>query len=128
MQITGWKLGALVSETECLMAHQVPLEFQVLDPTAHHAIIMLPAHWTQHPSWAQLHVGALDCAAGRLRVQIDWGVRVDELHQVSPSAAYIHPGIAKRLQDLWDEGSNLLSLLDDRCRSINTRCCWSRCC
>jgi hypothetical protein len=53
-----------------------------------------------------------------LPAQIDWGVRVDELHQVSPSAAYIHPGIAKRLQDLWDEGSNLLSLLDDRCCSM----------
>jgi hypothetical protein len=50
-----------------------------------------------------------------LHAQIEWGVRVDELHQVSPSAAYIHQGIAKRLQDLWDEGSNLLSLLDDRC-------------
>ena len=55
-------------------------------------------------------------------MQIDWGVRVDELHHVSPSAAYIHPGIAKRLQDLWDEGSNLLSLLDDRCACAVSDC------
>lgn len=47
--------------------------------------------------------------------QVEWGVRIDELHQVSTSAAYIHPAVAKKLQDLWDEGSNLLSLLDDRC-------------
>lgn len=68
-----------------------------------------------------------------MRLQVEWGVRVDELHQVSASAPYIHPAVAKKLQDLWDEGSNLLSLLDDRCAASSSasspatllKCCWS---
>jgi hypothetical protein len=40
-------------------------------------------------------------------------VRVDEFHGLSPFAKYVHPAAALRLQQLWDSGNKLVSLLDD---------------
>jgi hypothetical protein len=42
-----------------------------------------------------------------------WGVRVGEFHQLSPFAVYVQPAAALRLQQLWDGGNKLVSLLDD---------------
>lgn len=45
--------------------------------------------------------------------QTEWGVRVDEFHGLSPFAKYVHPAAALKLQQLWDSGNKLVSLLDD---------------
>jgi hypothetical protein len=45
--------------------------------------------------------------------QLEWGVRVDEFHGLSPFARYVHPAAALKLQQLWDAGNRLVSLLDD---------------
>ncbi|KAK2078923.1 hypothetical protein QBZ16_002613 [Prototheca wickerhamii] len=45
--------------------------------------------------------------------QLEWGVRVDEFHGLSPLAKYVHPAAALKLQQLWDQGNRLVSLLDD---------------
>ncbi|KAL4853841.1 hypothetical protein ACK3TF_005216 [Chlorella vulgaris] len=45
--------------------------------------------------------------------QLEWGVRVDEFHTLSPFARYVHPAAALKLQQLWDSGNRLVSLLDD---------------
>ena len=45
--------------------------------------------------------------------QLEWGVRVDELHGLSPFAKYVHPAAALKLQQLWDASNKLVSLLDD---------------
>lgn len=45
--------------------------------------------------------------------QLEWGVRVDEFHCLSPLAQYVHPAAALKLQQLWDSGNRLVSLLDD---------------
>lgn len=42
------------------------------------------------------------------------GVRVAEFHDLSPFALYVHPEPAVRLQQLWDAGNELVSLLDDK--------------
>ncbi|KAG2501245.1 hypothetical protein HYH03_001052 [Edaphochlamys debaryana] len=41
------------------------------------------------------------------------GVRVDELHNLSPHAPYVPPNVALALQRAWDSGNRLVSLLDD---------------
>ncbi len=46
--------------------------------------------------------------------QVQWGVRVDEFHELSTAAPYVHPAAALKLQHMWDAGDRLLSLLDDR--------------
>ena len=45
--------------------------------------------------------------------QLEWSVRVDEFHGLSPLAKYVHPAAALKLQQLWDQGNRLVSLLDD---------------
>eukprot|EP00803_Ostreobium_quekettii_P004131 evm.model.scf_1618.3 EVM.evm.TU.scf_1618.3 scf_1618:19296-21016(+) len=45
--------------------------------------------------------------------QLQMGVRVDEFHGLSVFATYVHPAPALKLQQLWDEGVRLVSLLDD---------------
>ena len=45
--------------------------------------------------------------------QLEWGVRVDEFHSLSPFAKYVHPAAALKLQQLWDAGNKLVSLMDD---------------
>lgn len=45
--------------------------------------------------------------------QLEWGVRVDEFHGLSPFAKYVHPAAALKLQHLWDSGNKLVSLMDD---------------
>ena len=45
--------------------------------------------------------------------QLQMGVRVDEFHRLSVFAAFVHPAPALKLQQLWDEGVRLVSLLDD---------------
>ena len=39
---------------------------------------------------------------------------MDEFHELSTAAAYVHPAAALKLQQMWDSGDRLLSLLDDR--------------
>ena len=46
--------------------------------------------------------------------QIALGVRVDEFHNLSMHAPMVHAAPALKLQQLWDEGCRLVSLLDDR--------------
>lgn len=46
--------------------------------------------------------------------QVNWGIRVDEFHNLSSFAPYVHPAAAMKLQTMWDAGNLLLSLLDDR--------------
>ncbi|KAL6779827.1 hypothetical protein ACKKBG_A13895 [Auxenochlorella protothecoides x Auxenochlorella symbiontica] len=45
--------------------------------------------------------------------QLEWGVRVDEFHSLSPLAKYVHPAAALKLQQLWDAGNRLVSVLND---------------
>lgn len=45
---------------------------------------------------------------------VQWGVRVDEFHGLSVFAQYVHPAPALKLQQLWDSGNRLVSLLNDR--------------
>ena len=45
--------------------------------------------------------------------QLEWGVRVDEFHSLSPFAKHVHPAAALKLQQLWDSGNKHVSLLDD---------------
>lgn len=45
--------------------------------------------------------------------QLQMGVRVDEFHKLSSLATYVHPAPALKLQQLWDEGVRLVSVLDD---------------
>ena len=40
--------------------------------------------------------------------------RIDEFHGLSPLAKYVHPAAALKLQELWDSGNKLVSLLDDK--------------
>jgi hypothetical protein len=40
--------------------------------------------------------------------------RIDEFHGLSPLAKYVHPAAALKLQELWDGGNKLVSLLDDK--------------
>lgn len=50
-------------------------------------------------------------AAGRRSFGSDQaaaGVRVSEFHSLSPFAAYVHPAAAIKLQQLWDEGNELV--------------------
>eukprot|EP00798_Chlamydomonas_sp_ICE-L_P029262 gene29262-12505_t len=42
------------------------------------------------------------------------GVRVDEFHELSVFSPYVHPAPALKLQQLWDSGVRLVSLMDDR--------------
>eukprot|EP00775_Hariotina_reticulata_P007087 gene7087-7300_t len=42
------------------------------------------------------------------------GVRISEFHQLSPFAAFVHPSPAMKLQQLWDDGNELVSMLDDK--------------
>ncbi|KAI8474221.1 MAG: hypothetical protein J3K34DRAFT_408521 [Monoraphidium minutum] len=42
------------------------------------------------------------------------GVRVGEFHALNPNAACVAPQAALRLQQLWDGGNELVSLLDDK--------------
>lgn len=61
-----------------------------------------PTHWptlppTQPPTHPQL----------ALR-------RIDEFHGLSPFAKFVHPAAALKLQELWDGGNKLVSLLDDK--------------
>ena len=44
--------------------------------------------------------------------QVQWGVRIDEFHSLSPFAKYVHPAAALRLQQLWDTGNKLVSYLN----------------
>lgn len=44
---------------------------------------------------------------------LQMGVRVDEFHKLSPHAVYVHTAPALKLQQLWDEGIRLVSILDD---------------
>ena len=46
--------------------------------------------------------------------QIALGVRVDEFHNLSMHAPMVHAAPALKLQQLWDDGCRLVSLLDDR--------------
>lgn len=46
--------------------------------------------------------------------QMALGVRVDEFHNLSMHAPMVHAAPALKLQQLWDEGCRLVSLLDDR--------------
>ncbi|GLC41211.1 hypothetical protein PLESTB_001526600 [Pleodorina starrii] len=41
------------------------------------------------------------------------GVRVDELHNLSPHAPYVPASVALALQRAWDSGNRLVSLLDE---------------
>ena len=54
--------------------------------------------------------------------QVQWGVRVDEFHELSTAAPYVHPAAALKLQHMWDAGDRLLSLLDDRRAFRSTPC------
>lgn len=45
--------------------------------------------------------------------QMQMGVRVDEFHKLSSLATYVHPAPSLKLQQLWDEGVRLVSVLDD---------------
>eukprot|EP00798_Chlamydomonas_sp_ICE-L_P004868 gene4868-34629_t len=42
------------------------------------------------------------------------GVRIEEFHELSPFAVFVHPAPAIKLQQLWDSGKRLVSLMDDR--------------
>eukprot|EP00951_Prasinocladus_malaysianus_P048831 scaffold662885_cov46-Prasinocladus_malaysianus.AAC.1 len=53
-------------------------------------------------------------AADHSMAQISLGVRVDEFHNLSMHAPAVHAAPALKLQQLWDEGCRLVSLLDDR--------------
>lgn len=41
------------------------------------------------------------------------GVRVDELHNLSPHAPYVPAAVALALQRAWDSGNRLVSQLDE---------------
>jgi hypothetical protein len=45
--------------------------------------------------------------------QAKLGVRTDEFHSLSVFAVYVRPAPALKLQELWDDGNALVSLLDD---------------
>lgn len=45
--------------------------------------------------------------------QAAMGVRVDELHNLSPTAPYVPPPVALALQRAWDNGNRLVALLDE---------------
>ena len=47
-------------------------------------------------------------------------MRVDEFHELSTAAPYVHPAAALKLQHMWDAGDRLLSLLDDRRAAFKT--------
>ncbi|KAF8056246.1 hypothetical protein HT031_006434 [Scenedesmus sp. PABB004] len=58
-----------------------------------------------------------DWAAGRRQYGADQaqaGVRVGEFHGLSPFAIYVHPSPSLKLQQLWDSGNELVSMLDDK--------------
>lgn len=46
--------------------------------------------------------------------QAAMGVRVNEFHALSPFAPFVHSAPALKLQNLWDAGNELVSLLDDK--------------
>lgn len=53
-----------------------------------------------------------DWAAGRKHYgteQGQLGVRVGEFHELSPYASFVHPSPALKLQQLWDNGNELVS-------------------
>jgi hypothetical protein len=39
---------------------------------------------------------------------------VGEFHELSPFAAYVHEAPAIKLQQLWDDGNELVGMLDDK--------------
>ncbi|WIA42633.1 hypothetical protein OEZ86_008606 [Tetradesmus obliquus] len=56
-------------------------------------------------------------AAGRKQYgteQGQLGVRTAEFHGLSPFAVFVHPSPALKLQQLWDDGNELVSMLDDK--------------
>lgn len=73
---------------------------------------------TAAPSSAAIPMGSLAAMLERKRdhgvEQRMLGVRTDELHGLSVFARYVHPAPALKLQQLWDTGVRLVSLLDDR--------------
>jgi hypothetical protein len=54
--------------------------------------------------------------AGRYKgtEQAALGVRINEFHALSSFAPYVHAAPAIKLQQLWDDGNELVSMLDDR--------------
>ena len=72
--------------------------------TAGHRIPMAPAASSQ-PSLSSKKSYAID--------QGKMGVRIDEFHALSVFAVFVHPAPALKLQQLWDDGNALVSLLDD---------------
>lgn len=65
------------------------------------------------PGAAVTPTGAAAAAKHYGLEQLEWGVRVDEFHGLSPFAKYVHPAAALKLQQLWDAGNKLVSLMDD---------------
>lgn len=57
------------------------------------------------PMHARIHRG---------QEQYQAGVRVDEFHDLSTVAPFVAPAAAIKLQNLWDAGVKLVSLLDER--------------
>jgi len=58
--------------------------------------------------------GSGSSGSSHAMAQVALGVRVDEFHNLSMHAPMVHAAPALKLQQLWDEGCRLVSLLDDR--------------
>eukprot|EP00879_Flechtneria_rotunda_P024758 GHRR01026265.1.p1 GENE.GHRR01026265.1~~GHRR01026265.1.p1 ORF type:complete len:565 (+),score=204.87 GHRR01026265.1:162-1856(+) len=101
--LSGTILGAAPAAAGGGLAVQPIPAVQAIQPSA--AVQVAPPGVP--PEWA----------AGRKQYgaeQAQLGVRVAEFHGLSPFAVFVHPSPALKLQQLWDEGNELVSMLDDK--------------
>eukprot|EP00887_Chlorella_sp_A99_P002535 scaffold6.g2535.t1 len=83
-------------------------------PVGGYAPVLAPPPAAALPAAAPAPAAAPSVPARHFAMeQTEWGVRVDEFHGLSPFAKYVHPAAALKLQQLWDSGNKLVSLLDD---------------
>jgi hypothetical protein len=97
MQVLGGQAVQLQQQAAAPLALGLQQQAQQLVP----APAAAPVAEGVSPEWA----------AGRRNHGVEQGqlgVRVAEFHDLSPYAAYVHPSPALKLQQLWDNGNELV--------------------